>query len=955
MKTLRHFRLGLCLALTALGLAAAEENPPVKLDLGHLSGVPTPLEEYGLSIGDITVTRVINPLGQLRAGSPVMYSRRLKSVTNPWSDLQPGTALVVDGKKAIIMQLQPAEPINLTLDSTVKLTVQEIAGTTRTLTWAQNFTYLNSAESTAVRETIVKDTKKHLRVGSHLIVDNARVVVTSLAFSYDPKDSTSDGHLKLNLSYSGNGTLSGQPTPAGELTAPAWDLRKNGQSARLTNKSVQLVTWEITTPAGTDVVPRVTVLHRARGTVQSIKLSDEKHADAVISFKQDGHTQMRDFHWALQSKTQGRSWRMDAGGEDFAELFFVNDSNIRFRVTPEALVKANEAALKFFRERKTNTDIRVQSPSNVSSEALQELINNLKEIVESDASQTLKIDAKRQAVIHLARFYEHSALSHHALASEYLARARIKTLKARMYERHSWANRRKLDQVRALLIAKNGTVPSLTKPAPGQPEDLIVKPRTIGEHENEIAKHRGKMNAMEEAALRIEHAELLRRLTEQAGEGTRLRQEAEKLRAQANEPKEGLLQKVREEYLKSLQFWTEYIHRTEGLAGDRRKLSEQGVTDNLPPPDPFIPEILLRQAWIYRKLGQPDRAMDKLHDVLKSATVQKIDNLARFGRIYLVARSQIADTYARDALKDSDYDAAIDKYEVLLRPAMKNPPEEHEELDLDEIQLQLLRTLFRVNEDVRMRLRRLELRRTKLQTEKPAGLAAGGDNPFILPKLEKIQGEINALNQRREGHWKRMITHATMFIERYGSSESGDPHPHSGEVMYYKIIANQALGNHTHVQRDLDVLLNNESTPILQRQVWATTRVRVMIDIANLLFNHGAQLMATDPNDPNAQPLLARAQLYYRWTLANDQTYRSQILIRQQIAFCQERLAGDMNGVKAARDTYAEIAKLTEMHPIDVKNNPAVRVTRALTQFRLQNLNHQIKQQENSQPPTNTP
>lgn len=950
MKILRHW---VCLALPALSLAAAEEGGPPKLDLGHLSGVPTPLEEYGLSIGDITVTRVINPLGQLQTGSPVMYSRRLKNVSNPWSELQPGTALVVGGKKAVIMQLQPAEPVDLTLNSTVKLTVQEIAGTTRTLTWAQNFTYLNSAESAAVRESIVKDVKKHLRVGSHLIVENSRVVVTSRAFSHDPKDSTSDSHLKLDLTFSGNGILDGKPTAAGELTAPAWDLRKNGLPGRMTNKSVQLVTWELLAPAGSDVVPRVTVLHRARGTVQSIHLRDDKHADATITFKQTGHTQLRDFRWTLQTTVQGRSWKMDASLDDFADLFFVNDTNIRFRVTPEALVKANEAALKFFRERKTNTDIRVQTPSNVNSEALQELINNLKEIVESDASQSLKIDAKRQAVIHLARFYEHSALSHHALANEYLARARFKTLKARMLERHAWANRQKLDNVRAVMIRKNGTVPSLTKAAPGQPDDLLVKTKTIGKHEHEISVHRGTLAGLENASLRIEHAKLLRQLTEQAAEAGRIRQEAEKLRAKANDPKAGLFQTVREEYLKSLQFWTEYIHRTEGLAGDRRRLSEQGVTDNLPPPDPFIPEILLRQAWIYRKLGQPERATDKLHDVLKSATVQKIDNLARFGRIYLVTRSQIADTYARDAQKISDHDAAIDKYEVLLKPAMKNPPEDHEELDLDEIQLQMLRTLFGVNEEVRMQLRRLELRRNKLQTEKPTGLAAGEDNPFILPKLETIQGEINALNQRREAYWKKMVTHATLFIDRFGSSESGDPHPHSGEVMYYKIIAHQALGNHLHVQRDLEVLLKNESTPALQRQVWAATRVRVVIDIANLLFNHGVKLMSADPNDPNAQQSLDRARVYYQWALKNDQTYRSQILIRQQIAFCQERLAGDMNGIKAARDTYEEIAKLTEMHPIDVRNNPAVRVTRALTKFRLQNLNHQIKQQENSQPALN--
>ena len=76
MKNTRHF---LCFALLlASGLEAAEVTATPKLSMSNLSGVPTPLEEYVLSIGDITVTRVINPLGQLKQGSPIMMARRLR-------------------------------------------------------------------------------------------------------------------------------------------------------------------------------------------------------------------------------------------------------------------------------------------------------------------------------------------------------------------------------------------------------------------------------------------------------------------------------------------------------------------------------------------------------------------------------------------------------------------------------------------------------------------------------------------------------------------------------------------------------------------------------------------------------------------------------------------------------------------------------------------------------------
>ena len=95
MKTTRHF---LCFALLlASSFKAAEETSAPKLSMSNLSGVPTPLEEYGLSIGDITVTRVINPLGQLKQNSPIMLARRIRTITNPWAELTPGTAIGASG------------------------------------------------------------------------------------------------------------------------------------------------------------------------------------------------------------------------------------------------------------------------------------------------------------------------------------------------------------------------------------------------------------------------------------------------------------------------------------------------------------------------------------------------------------------------------------------------------------------------------------------------------------------------------------------------------------------------------------------------------------------------------------------------------------------------------------------------------------------------------------------
>ena len=55
----------------------------------------------------------------------------------------------------------------------------------------------------------------------------------------------------------------------------------------------------------------------------------------------------------------------------------------------------------------------------------QSQIANLTEIVKSDASETIKMDAKRQAVIYLARFYEHEATRMQAYKQEQFFRAQL--------------------------------------------------------------------------------------------------------------------------------------------------------------------------------------------------------------------------------------------------------------------------------------------------------------------------------------------------------------------------------------------------------------------------------------------------------------------------------------------------------------------------------------------------
>ena len=379
-------------------------------------------------------------------------------------------------------------------------------------------------------------------------------------------------------------------------------------------------------------------------------------------------------------------------------------------------------------------------------------------------------------------------------------------------------------------------------------------------------------------------------------------------------------------------------------------------------------------------MDRPELALDTYYSVLTAASQQKVDNLTRFSRIVLVARSQIANTYYEDAdpLELKDYISANDLYERLLKS-------NQEELNTNLLELKLLRSLFKADEISRIKLRKLKLKRSSLQkmtskkTEKSEDIA----NPFTNDtELKQIQADIKKLNEEREKYWKKMKEHATEFIQRTAESGAIVSHHHTGEVRYYQIMANSALGNHQHVQQGMEVLLENESTPNDQRQAWTATRVRVVIDIANRLFSRGKELQE-DPlkrklkvtvSAPDGsqremsvwQQCLEAAVVYYKWALQQDQSYRDQILIRQQIGFCYHRLGFDNDDndltpaeqdkhVASARDYYDFILRLCLMHPSDVNNNPTIRVIRDLTRLRLQNLNLEIKRKEKTRAPQNSP
>ena len=270
------------------------------------------------------------------------------------------------------------------------------------------------------------------------------------------------------------------------------------------------------------------------------------------------------------------------------------------------------------------------------------------------------------------------------------------------------------------------------------------------------------------------------------------------------------------------------------------------------------------------------------------------------------------------------------------------------------MELKLLRSLFQSDSVAQLQIRRLqrelEAAKSAVTKQNPESRDAIIKRKIYKSKEEEIQGEIAVIKSARTKRWTLLKNHATAFINRY--TEGKPDFRYDGEVRYYEIMAHKALSNEEHVRRGMEVLLENESTPEELRHAWFSTRVRVWIDVANLLFSNATIAEQERVQQPNANPHthalpenLEGAILYYRWALKHDVSYRSQIMLRQQIAFCQERLLE----IEEAQQTFIEIHNLCEMHEADIQDNPTLKVVKTLTKFRLENLKQKIQHKINSQ------
>ena len=989
------------------GAASTSQNQSFNWGtLSGLTGVPTPLEEYGLTLGDITTTRIFNPLGQLKHHDSIIVARQINDskIINPWQELTPGTGLIVDGKKAVIQKIEPeSPPENEGVGLRIKLTVQEIGGTSMDLEWEQVPHKLNWSEGKGDREKTVNKIQENLRVGTHLILNGERIVITKRKINDGPLNLTANKILTFEADYHSlkgdGGTLKGETNPTENINDAAWkliDAPINLPEINLPNNTVQLITWKFRSRDNDpDDTPPVTILHRAKGVVSDIDLLDDKTANVHFLFKYNGKSFTEQLSWkqeqALDGKKQSSQWQLTSTFDDFIEIHRVNDSNIQFSITPDSLIEANQEAAKFFERKKHNTGGNNLSSNILDAETIANHIKNLKEIVDSDASKTVKIDAKRQALIYLARFYEHQAELIKSLEQEQLFRSEIKLNQARMYERHAWLNKQKMK-----LLEKGNEELRVLEGTPVNLDPEINDLNISAAHEELKQYAANVVGKLDGSYLKAQYRQL-------KGNYEAYKKEADDLRPEDNEIYENrktqaeYKQEAKKNYNLALQFWSEYIYRTEGLKAGAPNLSENGIEGNTPPPDPYLPEILLRQAWIYRQMNLTDRAISTYYDVLTGATKQKIDNLIRFKRIELVARSQIANCFYEDAEDAEDLSEAVNLYQRLVPLKNKEPDSFQEldasqELDISQVELKLVRALFQANDLAQRERRRLERKFEQLlnrmiskekldrdafeQTKKTGEFDDEEEEQFAEKQLKeqealnkqiaraeklKLDSKVAEIEQNRTKNWQGLSKYTEQFERRIGNIEPDLSN--SGEIKYYKILADQALGREQQVEREISILIENESAPEELKAAWLATRVRVIIDVSNLMYseairqqelrgrfelqfinqdNEAEEKLETKLNstDHALPEYLEQAIEGYNYALKFDLTYRSQIMLRQQIAFCQERL----NRNEDAIETYKKIISLCEMHPKDV--TLALEVVQKMANLKYDNLNEQKSKSE---------
>ena len=244
---------------------------------------------------------------------------------------------------------------------------------------------------------------------------------------------------------------------------------------------------------------------------------------------------------------------------------------------------------------------------------------------------------------------------------------------------------------------------------------------------------------------------------------------------------------------------------------------------------PLLPEILLRQAHLFRLMGQPEMAISKFYETMTGAARRRSENLIKYRRTILTAQVRIADTYYANV---GDYPEAIKLYRQLL----KDPDEEL------------------LVENTRFKLIHAQMRNAQRIADDARDDAKLRDNPG-LPK-------------ERDDAYRELIAETTRFLVEHPRSQF------RAQIRYLRAMAHERLDDRHNADKDFRTLIETPSDDDARGR-WGFWKAKAGLDLADRSFASGNYDLA--------------AGLYHA-LLTQNRTLETQVKLHQQIALCHAEL-----------------------------------------------------------------
>ena len=362
--------------------------------------------------------------------------------------------------------------------------------------------------------------------------------------------------------------------------------------------------------------------------------------------------------------------------------------------------------------------------------------------------------------------------------------------------------------------------------------------------------------------------------------------------------------------------------------------------------DPIIPEVLLRQGLIYRRMGQVENAISTYYAVMNAATkvrgmlrktgpVAEHENLLRFRRLVLVARAELADThYEKSRSLGVHGDARQEALEEALRMYKQFLAKPDEEMDLAAVRKRMINCLEDNEEAIRAKLKEINDFQWRLDLQNRLIDSTG-------KKIEELQKKVAAKGvrvtvkrvyrqkiQAREADRKRQRAELAQLIKNKERWDTEKVNLHSnlarvrrefinqitdylqhhpslddqGEYRYLLARTYMDLGDEAKAHNEYNLLLRDLDHIGLspaQKGRWMEWQIKAALDIAERDFQASR---------------FAQAANIYGWLAGRVTSLRDRLGVQQQIGFCHARqgnLTGARKNWEAIRNIWDDYTQRT--------------------------------------------